>query len=118
MRTINPSTEMLACMKQCGECAQLCSQCAHHCLHLGDEHASPEHQCMLHDCAGICSLAACFIARSSPHSGHLCNECAEICTLCADQCEGMAKGDTMMTRCVAACRSCAAACQKMSTAAV
>lgn len=38
-----PSKEMLACIKDCGDCAVKCTQCGTHCLHMGDTHASAEH---------------------------------------------------------------------------
>ena len=60
-----PSKDTLDCIKACGECASLCNQCSHHCLQMGGEHASPEHQGIMRDCAEICGLAACFMGRSS-----------------------------------------------------
>lgn len=113
-----PSKDTLDCSKTCGECAFICAQTAHHCLHLGGTHASPEHQGLLHDCAGICGLAACFTVRDSAHAGHICKECAEICNACADSCEKLAKGDKLMTQCAQVCRKCAQSCEKMVGAAV
>lgn len=113
-----PSSEFLSCMKSCGECAVMCEQCSHHCLHMGGEHASPEHQGLLRDCAEICGLAACFLARSSHHAAHLCRECAEICNACAQSCERLGKGDTMMTECARVCRDCAESCERMAGAGV
>lgn len=111
-----PSKDMLDCMKTCGECASMCNQCSHHCLHMGGEHAGPEHQGLMRDCAEICGLAACFMGRSSHHSGHLCQTLAEVCNACADSCERLGKGDEMMTRCAKVCRQCAGACEKMASA--
>jgi hypothetical protein len=113
-----PSPEMLACIKVCGECASVCAQTAHHCLHLGGEHASPDHQCLLHDCRQICGTAVGFMARSSHYSASICKECAEICTACADDCDRLANGDQPMKQCAEVCRKCATACEKMASATV
>ena len=118
MKMHAPSSDMQQCMKTCGECAGVCAQTAHHCLGLGGEHASQEHQGLLQDCTSICATAACFMSRSSPHSGHVCRECAEICTQCAQACERMGKSDDMMSKCADTCRKCAQSCEKMSVAAV
>ncbi len=111
-----PSPEMLACLKDCGECASMCARCAHHCLHMGKEHAAAEHQGIMRDCTSICELAACFLSRASPHAAHLCDECVEICNECAESCDSIAHGDAMMKQCATICRKCAQACTKMATA--
>jgi hypothetical protein len=113
-----PNREVLACLRECGECAIMCARCAHHCLHLGGHHAGAEHQGIMRDCEEICALAASFMARGSAHAGHICRECAEICTRCAEDCERMAQGDAMMIQCAKVCRSCAEACEKMAAAGV
>jgi hypothetical protein len=113
-----PSREMLACMKDCGECASICAQTAHHCLHLGGDHASPEHQGLLQDCKQICAMSVGFMARASHHAADLCRECATICTECADDCDRLANGDQLMKQCAQVCRKCAASCEKMAGATV
>ena len=113
-----PSRETLDCMKLCGECGGMCLQCSFHCLHMGGQHASPEHQCLMHDCADICNTVACFMARNSQHAPHLCAECAEICNQCAAACDKLANGDPMMKQCADLCRKCAQACEKMAGAPV
>jgi len=85
---------------------------------MGKEHASPEHQGIMQDCATICHTAACFMSRASHHAGHICRECAEICNECAESCEKMAGGDAMMKQCAQTCRKCAESCEKMVGAAV
>lgn len=117
MNMQHDSKAMQECMKVCGECAGVCAQTAHYCLTMGGQHASPEHQTLLHDCAEICAVSACFMARSSPHSPRLCRECADICNLCAAECDRMGKGDEMMTKCAEMCRRCAQSCDKMAGAA-
>lgn len=116
MQYAEPSQQLLDCMKTCGECAGVCNRCSHHCLHMGQDHAGPEHQGLMRDCAELCALSACFMGRGSPHSKHVCRECAEICTRCADSCEKMAEGDEIMVECARVCRDCAATCEMMTTA--
>ena len=114
-----PSKETLACMKDCAECAIICAQTAHHCLHLGGEHASPEHQGLLEDCRSICGTSVGFMARASHHAGHLCRECAEIGTEWAADCDRLADsggGDQLMKQCAQVCRKCAQSCEKMAAA--
>ena len=114
MIEIMPTKEMLDCMKHCCECAGLCGQCAAHCLYLGGRHASAAHQGLLHDCSQMCALAECFMARASQHSGHVCQECAEICNLCAAACDKLGHGDAMLTKCAEVCRKCAVACEAVT----
>jgi len=113
-----PPAEYVLCMKECADCAALCARCAHHCLHMGAQHAAPEHQGLMRDCAEICALAASFMARSSPHAAHVCRECAEICNACAADCERLGETDQMMTQCASVCRQCAQACERMAAATV
>lgn len=112
------SEEMRQCIEDCARCAAVCAHTSHHCLGLGGEHASPEHQGLLHDCTQICGVSVAFMARLSPHASHLCRECAEICTACADDCERLASGDDVMTRCAETCRTCAQSCERMAAAGV
>jgi hypothetical protein len=113
-----PSREVQQCIKDCSDCAAICAQCAYHCLHMGGEHAGPEHQGVVLDCKQICALAVGFMARESRHMGHVCRECAEICIACAESCERLGQGDDMMRRCAEVCRRCAASCEKMAGAGV
>lgn len=113
-----PSREVQQCIKDCAECASVCAQTAHHCLHLGGEHAAPEHQGLLQDCKAICGVAVGFMSRSSHHAGHICRECAEICAECASACDRIANGDAMMKQCAQTCRTCAQSCERMAGAGV
>jgi len=112
-----PSKDTLACIKDCGECAAICTQCATHCLHLGGQHASPEHQIIMADCAEICATAVSFMARGSEHAAHICKECVDICNACAESCDKLGKGDAMMKQCAEMCRKCAKSCEAMAGAA-
>jgi len=105
-------------MKDCGECATICAQCGTNCLHMGGPHASPEHQGIMRDCAEICGVASCFMARGSTHAAHICKECVDICNECAESCDRLAKGNAMMKQCADMCRRCAKSCEAMAGAAV
>lgn len=111
-----PSQEMLSCMRDCVECASICAQCLHHCLHMGGEHAAPDHQGLMRDCEEICGVAASFMSRSSHQIADLCRVCAAVCTECGDSCDRLANGDALMKQCAQTCRRCAQSCEQMSTA--
>lgn len=115
-RTI--SRENQQCIEDCLDCADICTRCATHCLDMGGEHASVEHQTLMQDCADICTVAARLMGRSSQHAAKFCGECAEICLACAEDCERLAGEDPMMKECAETCRTCAKACQQMAGAAV
>ena len=102
------------CIKDGAECAKVCSRCSYHCLEMGGDHASKDHQRIMHDCAAICDMAVGFMVRESDHAAHLCRECAEICRACAESCERLANGDSMMTECAETSRRCADSCESMS----
>lgn len=109
---------MEQCAQICHECQDECLKTIVHCLDLGGENASREHQTMLTDCAAICGLSHGFLHRQSPHHHHTCEACAEICRACADDCERIGNGDASMKRCADTCRRCAGSCEQMSGAEV
>lgn len=113
-----PSPEVQQCIKDCSDCAAICAQCSYHCLHMGGEHAGPEHQGVLQDCKQVCAMSVGFMARESRHAGHICRECAEICVACAESCERLGRSDPLMTQCAHVCRRCAASCERMAGAGV
>lgn len=113
-----PNQEMLSCITACQECADVCLRTSVHCLNMGGEHASPEHQSLLQDCADICAAAARFMGRSSHHHAQVCRVCAEVCAACADDCKRLAGGDRLMDQCARTCRSCAQSCEHMASAGV
>ncbi len=115
MKMHAPSADMQQCLTICGECAAVCAQTSHHCLGLGGDHASQNHQVLLQDCTSICATSACFMCRTSPHSADVCRMCADICTKCAAECDRVGKGDSMMTKCAETCRKCAQSCEKMAS---
>lgn len=106
------------CAKDCAECADACTRTAVHGLHLGGEHASPEHQTLMQDCADACAAAARFISRSSPNAVTLCRECAQVCLACAEECDRLANGDPLLKECAQACRKCAQSCEQLAKAGI
>jgi len=106
------------CAQVCHECQDACLRTIVHCLDLGGEHASREHQTILTDCAAICGFVHGFMHRQSSHASHLCDECAEICRACADDCDRIGNGDKMMSQCAQTCRRCADVCEQMAGAGV
>lgn len=111
-----PSNDMKRCIADCGECAAVCIETAQHCLHMGGDHAAPEHQRLMCDCAEICAAAVGFMARGSHYASAICRECSAICMACADDCDRLANGDETMAQCADACRRCAKSCEQMAGA--
>lgn len=108
------NAQMQDCIKNCQECHAVCMETVQHCLEMGGKHAQPDHIRLLLDCAQICQTSADFMLRGSPLHGRTCGLCAEICTQCADDCEKLAQGDSMMTKCAEICRRCAESCRQMA----
>ena len=109
---------MRQCISNCLDCHAICTQTQIHCLSMGGEHASLEHQRLLADCAQACITSADFMLRMSKHHTEYCRICAELCRACADDCERLANGDATMTRCAETCRRCAESCRAMASAMV
>lgn len=107
------TADMRECIQNCLDCHAACVETSMHCLVRGNEHAGPEHQRLLADCAQICIASADFMLRASADHVRTCDVCAELCRNCADDCERMAEGDDIMRRCVDACRRCALTCDRM-----
>lgn len=107
--------DMEQCIQECLNCYSVCTVTAAHCLDMGGQHASREHQTALLDCATACRTSADFMLRSSPLHGRACALCAEACRRCEEHCRSMAKGDQMMLQCAEACRRCAESCERMAT---
>jgi hypothetical protein len=106
---------MRACIDQCLECYRVCTETVAHCLMTGGEHAAHEHISTLLACAEACRTSAAVMLLGSMHHTHTCGACAEICRACADACDKMASGDTVMSQCAEVCRRCAESCAKMSS---
>lgn len=112
------SREIRECIQSCLECGDACTRTAAHCLKMGGEHASPEHQTILQDCADACFTAARFMGRGSHLHARTCGVCAEACETCADDCDRLADGDKPMQECARICRRCAESCRQMAGAGV
>ncbi len=106
--------EMRECITNCLNCHAACVETAKHCLMLGRDHASAEHQTLLADCAQACITCVDFMSRLSEHHHHYCEICAEICASCANDCERLGRHDETMLRCAELCRRCAESCRVMS----
>ncbi len=98
----------------CHECQDACLRTMLHCLDLAGAHASREHQTVLADCAAICALLHGMMHRQSPRATRLCDECAAICRACANECERVGRGDSVMEECARTCRRCAGECERMA----
>jgi hypothetical protein len=110
------STEIRECIDSCLNCHAACIETATHCLELGGEHASKEHQTLLADCAQACSTSADFMLRMSPQHARYCEICAELCRACAEECDRVGGNDSTMRQCADQCRACAKSCESMTAA--
>ena len=96
-------------------CTAACLYCASSCL--DEKSVGMLIKCIRLDldCAGICRLAADFIARGSDHQVHILKECVEICDACAAECEKhAAHGMEHCRLCAEACRLCAEICREVA----
>ncbi len=97
-----------------GKAARDCLMTSSHCLDLGGEHASRRHQTVLIDAADSAVLAACFMSRGSEQAGQVAELAADMLDRCARECERLASGDEMMTRCAESSRRAASAARAMA----
>lgn len=111
--SVNMNTALRECITNCLTCHAACVETRTHCLGMGAEHASTEHQTILADCAQACITSADFMLRLSPHHLRYCEICAELCRACAEDCEDMDPNDLTMRQCAEACRACAESCESM-----
>ena len=101
-----------ACIDACDACAEACDRCAAACLHEQDVAAMSRGIALDMDCAGLCRLAAGYMARGSDFAGQLCKLCATVCQTCSDECSEHPMDHCK--RCAEACRRCADECAKMA----
>lgn len=106
--------QVVDCIEDCINCHSYCLQTIQHCLHIGGDHAQPDHIRLLMDCAQICQVSADFMMRSSDWDGLVCSVSADICDTCADDCERF-REDEFMMECAEICRKCAKSCQEMAS---
>jgi hypothetical protein len=105
---------MRECIQTCLECHSICKETITHCLTMGGEYASAEHQRILADCAQACIICADFMLRLSQYHPEYCGACANICLGCAESCERLGRQDETMRKCAATCRRCEQFCRRMS----
>lgn len=108
------SPDMEQCIQECLNCYSLCTTTAAHCLTLGGQHASRQHQTALSDCATLCQTSADVMLRGSPLHGRVCGVCAEACRRCEEACRSLANDDQVMLECADACRRCGDSCERMA----
>lgn len=100
-----------SCIKACYDCATACDHCASACLQEPDPKFMARCIALDLDCAGICRLAAAYMARGSESATVICALCAQIC----DECEAECTKHPMdhCQQCAAACRRCGEECRRM-----
>jgi hypothetical protein len=108
------SAEMRNCISNCLDCHAICKETIAHCLMMGGEHASAEHQRIMADCAQACLTSADFMLRMSDYHPHYCDTCADICNACAESCDRLGKRDQTMQKCAELCRRCEQSCRSMA----
>lgn len=110
------SADMQRCIDNCLACHATCERTSAHCLRMGGEHASKDHQTTMRDCAQLCATCADFMIRESAIHMHVCGACAVACEHCEEECRRLANGDEMMLACADTCAKCAETCRMMSSA--
>ncbi len=100
------------CIDACNDCANECEHCSAACLNEDDIKMMVRCIKLDMDCAQICRLAACTMARGSEFATAICNLCAEICDACEEECAQHQVEHCQ--RCAEACNRCAAECRRMS----
>lgn len=112
------SKSMRDCAENCLNCHAICVETMAHCLMRGGEHAAPQHQRLLADCAQACATSADFLLRMSDYHHQYCEMCANLCQACAEDCERLDSSDEMMAKCAKLCRRCEQSCRQMGHAMV
>ncbi|MGE4486127.1 MAG: four-helix bundle copper-binding protein [Oscillospiraceae bacterium] len=108
----NLTTKYQKCIDACKKCGQACDECFTLCLSEPDVQARKSCISTLVDCAGICSLAGCTMARDSQFSKDVCSLCAAVCEKCASECAMFT--DDHCVKCANECRACAGECRAMA----
>lgn len=101
-----------SCIEACNQCADACNHCATACLQEPDVKMMARCIALDIDCAGICRLAATYMASDSENAQSICALCADICETCGDEC---AKHEAdHCQECARACKRCADECRRMA----
>lgn len=111
----NTNDDLIKCIEECLDCAQICAVCADACL--GEkEHVQMLVQCIRLnlDCADVCRATAAVGARRTGTNEELISAmlkiCAESCAKCAEECERHADMHEHCRICAESCRRCEDAC--------
>lgn len=99
------------CIDACNKCFQACHECVKLCLNEPDVKARIQHISMMHECASICKLSACFMIMDAKHVKEVCDICATICDECANGCSRFK--DDHCQKCADVCKNCADECRAM-----
>ena len=108
---------LLACLKECHECAATCTICADACL--AEDQVQMLRRCIRLnlDCADICAATGNVLARQTePDLALLRTQlqaCAAACRSCGDECASHAQHHEHCRVCADSCRRCADACTRL-----
>lgn len=102
------------CIDSCNNCAEACEACCTACL-TDASNVGIMTRCimMYRDCADMCRMASCMMARGSEYAKQSCNMCADVCEACAMECDKMAGKMEQCKQCADMCRACAQECRSM-----
>jgi hypothetical protein len=110
------STELVACIEACYDCAQTCTACADACL--AEPAVTDLVRCIRLnlDCADVCETTGKILSRVSETEPSvqraILEACAEACRVCGEECERHAQMGMEHCRvCAEACRRCEEACR-------
>ncbi|MCW5659999.1 MAG: four-helix bundle copper-binding protein [Burkholderiaceae bacterium] len=101
-----------SCVDACNQCADACNHCATACLQEPDVKMMGRCIALDIDCAGICRLAAAYMASGSENAQSICGLCAEVCEMCGQECAKHQPDHCK--QCADACRRCADECRRMA----
>lgn len=91
------------------DCGLMCEQTAAYLLEKEDLNARRQQLRSLHDCASICALTACLLARNSPFAREALHMCARVCDACSRECRRFK--DRWSQECGRMCNECARMCR-------
>jgi len=113
-RFVMTHQQYASCIEACNTCADACDHCATACLKEDDVKMMARCIALDIDCAGVCRLAAGYMARDSELVQQVCRVCAEVCEACGDECASHPHPHCQ--ECAQACKRCAEECRRMAGA--
>jgi hypothetical protein len=109
--------QLVACINECINCAQVCNMCADACL--AEQNVSMLVRCIRVnlDCADICSATARILSRQTAWSAdiwhHQLHATVTACDACAQECRKHAQMHEHCRTCAEACQGCIEACNSV-----